>query len=298
MGIKSFIVKKYLAIWEKRDSERLRKQSFPDGIKEIADIPYINDGTEEHFLDIYYPEKFTGRLPVIIDIHGGGLVYGGKHLKRIYDGFLSKEGFIVFNINYRLAWDGVTVFEQIKDVAAALKWISAHMDGYSADKDRVFITGDSAGAFLAALITLISKSGRLQKLYGTGDIGLTIKAAGLISGMLYFDKKSLPLAALRSMCLPKKYKNADLYKNLVFKDLPEITDFPPLYLVSSDEDVLRGMTRHFVKVLSDMGIPHKFTYLKKEKGGYFGHVHSVMYPESKRGKIVNAEMIEFFRQNM
>ncbi len=294
MGLRTFFVKKLLKSWERSDNERLKGQTFPAGVAAVTDIPYIDDGAKEHLLDIYYPENAQGKLPVIIDIHGGGLLYGGKHLKKIYDGALAAEGNIIFNIDYRLAWGGVTLYDQISDCAAALKWISAHMYGYPADRNKVFITGDSAGGLLAAIMSLLSVSPRLRRLYCTDDFGLNIRAAGLISGMLNFYKPSLPYRGQRSMCLPKRYKNTELFKSLIFSDLPEMKDFPPVYMASSREDPLRAMSFDFEKNLKKYGVPYKFTYLKKVKGDYFGHIHNVKYPFGEKGKKINGEMLEFF----
>lgn len=78
MSIKQFLVYKMLKRWEKRDLKTLAKQEIPDGIKEFSGIPYVDDGHRGYLLDIYYPENAAGKLPLIIDIHGGGFLYGYK----------------------------------------------------------------------------------------------------------------------------------------------------------------------------------------------------------------------------
>lgn len=55
------------------------------------DIPYISDGNKYHLLDIYYPENAAEKLPVIIDIHGGGLMYAEKRLIASMRRVLRKE---------------------------------------------------------------------------------------------------------------------------------------------------------------------------------------------------------------
>ena len=71
---------------ERMDNKRIASQTPTPGIKAICDIPYINDGERAHLLDIYYPEstKETDRLPVIIDIHGGGWLYGYKEINKYF----------------------------------------------------------------------------------------------------------------------------------------------------------------------------------------------------------------------
>ena len=54
-------------------AKRIASQTEPEGLEQILDIPYIDDGEKGHLLDIYYPQGTTEKLPVIIDIHGGGI---------------------------------------------------------------------------------------------------------------------------------------------------------------------------------------------------------------------------------
>ena len=74
------------AFWQntkRMDDERIATLTPPSGVTEINNIPYLDDGHIHHQFDVYFPEgtKETDRLPVIIDIHGGGWMYGDKELK-------------------------------------------------------------------------------------------------------------------------------------------------------------------------------------------------------------------------
>lgn len=295
MGVKKYFVKKMLRKWEKQDNERLSRQVLPDGIKEIIDIPYIMDGHKGHFLDVYYPDGAKEKLPVIIDFHAGGLVYGNKELNKGYGYHLAKRGFTVFNVNYRLALDDTKVPGQIQDVIAAIKWISQHFGEYPANKDKVFITGESGGAFLAAIGALTTKSKRMQKLFGTENPDLDIKAVGLVSGLMNLEANSIGYWGLRSMCLEKGYKKQPFYQNLIFNKIPEIKDFPPTFLTTSDEDELRFMTLNFEKTLKQHNIPYKMKYFKKQEGMKFEHIFSVFYPERTESAELIEEMLEFFK---
>ena len=135
------------AFWknvEKNDIKNIASQTEPEGIKRIYDIAYIDDGHPLHRLDVYYPENTEGKLPVIIDIHGGGWMYGNKELNRIYCLNLAKRGYTVFNMSYRLVPE-VTVYDQLKDVMAAIDYIAKHLEDYPCDANNIMLTGDSAG---------------------------------------------------------------------------------------------------------------------------------------------------------
>ncbi len=70
------------------DTKRLSTQKMSEGISVLKDIPYTENADEYQLLDIYYPEGETEKRPVIIDIHGGGLMYGDKDMNRIYASIL------------------------------------------------------------------------------------------------------------------------------------------------------------------------------------------------------------------
>ena len=50
-------------------------------------------------MDIYRADAFAGKeLPVILNIHGGGLILGCKEYNRYFCAQLSKLGYLVFSI--------------------------------------------------------------------------------------------------------------------------------------------------------------------------------------------------------
>lgn len=44
----------------------------------ICDIDYMGDGKPCHFMDIYRPRNYEGKLPVMFNLHGGGFLLGKK----------------------------------------------------------------------------------------------------------------------------------------------------------------------------------------------------------------------------
>lgn len=295
MGLRKYFVGKMLKRWDEKDNKILAEQALPAGIKEILDIPYINDGHRGHLLDVYYPEGAKEKLPVIIDIHGGGFVSGYKDMNRLYGYHLAKRGFIVFNINYRIAFDDTKVPGQIQDVVKAINWIGDNINSYPADKEEVFITGESAGGALAVLVTLIAKSERLQKLFNTSKINVDIKAEGIVCGLMNIEESSIGYWGLRSMCLERGYKKQEYYQNLIFDNIPEMKDLPPNFLTTSDEDELRSMTLKFEKTLKKYNVEYKMKYYKRKEGKKLGHMFSILHPEYEESIELIDEMLSFFK---
>ena len=286
--------KYFWALTEERDRKRMEKQALPTGINAIFDIPYSEDRKNEHMLDVYFPEKYSDRkLPVIIDIHGGGLMYGNKELNKNYCYHLAERGFAVINVGYSLCPDNPYPC-CIVDVMHALEYIGEHMDGYPCDRNRVFITGDSAGAMLAAYAVLISSSEELRKVYKTGKINFEFKAAGFTSGMFFFDSGWARL--LSPGIFGKGGRRKSPYKNyLAFCDIIDKGKFPPTYFVTSKEDMLRKSTLMFKELLDDRGIENVLDDYPKGDGYKLEHVFSVLYPSEYPESVCTIDrMTKFF----
>lgn len=193
------------------DTKRLSEQEMTEGVSVTKDIPYIENADAYRRLDIYAPEGNTKDLPVIIDIHGGGLMYGEKELNRIYASRLASRGYIVIVINYRLCPD-VLYPDQVRDVMAAYRWVAQNGASYRCDLNNVYVVGDSAGGQLAFYTSIVNTSETLRALYETPETGLTLNAAGLISGM--YDMKSGFNSPLISCMLGYAYEQSPYYSVL------------------------------------------------------------------------------------
>ena len=130
------------------DRNRMPYYGADDDIDKFTNIPYIDDGTRAHQLDIYIPHDAimlaVHNLPVYIDVHGGGFVYGYKELNRNFCIALARRGFAVISISYRV-YPQADFLGQLQDVNAAISWLQNHADEYPIDPNRMGITGDSAG---------------------------------------------------------------------------------------------------------------------------------------------------------
>jgi dipeptidyl aminopeptidase/acylaminoacyl peptidase len=104
------------------------------------------------------PARFTGRRPVMINIHGGPGGSGSRERPR-YQGrsayFLNELGIAILAPNVRGSWgfgkafgrldDGIKREDSVKDIGALLDWIETQP---ALDKDRVMVTGVSYGGYM------------------------------------------------------------------------------------------------------------------------------------------------------
>jgi acetyl esterase/lipase len=99
-------------------------------------------------LDIYYPVDKKD-FPTVIWFHGGGLTGGNKSIPAE----LKSEGIAVVAVNYRLS-PKVKSPAYIEDAAAAVAWTFKNISKYKGSAKRIFVSGHSAGGYLASMISL------------------------------------------------------------------------------------------------------------------------------------------------
>lgn len=101
---------------------------------------------ERCVLDIYYP-KNTKSFSTIVWFHGGGLKFGNKEIPQR----LKEEGIAVVAVNYRF-FPKIKAPKYIEDAAASVAWVFNHIEEYGGDSTKIFISGHSAGGYLASMI--------------------------------------------------------------------------------------------------------------------------------------------------
>ncbi len=134
-------------------------RNFPQdkGYRIKENISYVSEDEKDEYklerckLDIYYPEDVKD-FATLVWYHGGGLTGGNKHL---LDEFRN-QGYAVVCVNYRL-YPRALCPSYIEDSAEALAWVFKHIAEYGGDPDKIFISGHSAGGYLALMLTLDKK---------------------------------------------------------------------------------------------------------------------------------------------
>ncbi len=278
------------------DDKRIASLSLPEGIKEINNIPYTDSGSEYHLFDVYYPENTDKKLPVIIEIHGGGWMYGTKDLNKIYSEYLAKRGFVVFNISYRLMPE-VTVPEQLQDIAKAISRAKELFPELPCDTKNIIITGDSAGGQLASFTAALSESEALREYFDTSDHGLKFNCAVLTSPVAYMND-TLPMGLYCRMMWGEKglHKSTKKYMNIdeLLRDVPA---FPPSLLITSSGDTLaRSQTRRLYKDMLTLSIDAKLLDFPKFDGRNLPHVFACLEPYSPEGKLCIDKVCEFINK--
>ncbi|MBM3813521.1 MAG: alpha/beta hydrolase [Acidimicrobiia bacterium] len=152
---------------------------LPDAYQMEANISYAQ--FPETKLDIMAPKAPASvKRPGVIVIHGGGWVGGTK--EQVASGYCLpylEKGFVVANVEYRLA-KAAPAPAAVQDVLLAAQWFHKNADKYNVDKNRIIVTGNSAGGHLSLMVGMTPKSARLGpttkiaavvNFYGITDVG-------------------------------------------------------------------------------------------------------------------------------
>lgn len=118
-----------------------------ESVRVVGNLEY-SQAYDNSFLDLYLPAQQEGKVPVVVFLHGGGFFKGDKEMAKYFGPALSAGRYAFASLNYTLAPDA-TIFEQLKQVNEALRFLKEKALEYGLDLTQVNMAGSSAGGFLA-----------------------------------------------------------------------------------------------------------------------------------------------------
>ncbi|WIB36575.1 alpha/beta hydrolase [Curtobacterium sp. MCJR17_043] len=150
----------------------------------------------------------VGSRPAVMMIHGGSWSHGDKATAayRSVCQFLASEGFVTFNVDYRLA--PTDPFPAgLDDVRRALDFVfrPTTMQTYDVDPDRVGVFGGSAGGNLAALLAVedhessaYADGSRIRAVVDlSGPTDLTVRSTGAEGGRCLVPAEAVAVPRVR-----------------------------------------------------------------------------------------------------
>lgn len=214
---------------------------------------------ERCVLDMYHPIDQEG-FATVIWFHGGGLTEGNKYLP----GEIRNQGLAIVAPNYRLS-PKVPAPVCIEDAAAAVAWVFNHISRYGGDPEKIFISGHSAGGYLASMVGL--------------DVSY-LKAhqidANRIAGLIPFSGHTITHFTVRGeQGIPGHQAVIDRYAPLYHVR----ADAPPLLLITGDRELeLLGRYEENAYLMRMMRVAgHKDTRIM-ELDGYDHGMERPAYP--------------------
>ena len=232
--------------------------------KTVYNIPYYESNlnklddylNERCKLDIYYPDN-EKEFTTIVWFHGGGLTGGNKELPD----FLKNKGMCIVGVNYRLS-PVVEAPSYIEDAAAAVAWVFNNIEYYGGDSSKIFISGHSAGGYLAMMIGL-DKNYLFEHNIDANNIAGLIPLSG--QTITHFNIRE-------NMGMKDKQPLVDKFAPLFHVR----NDAPPLLLITGDRELeMLGRyeeNAYLARMMKVVG--HKQTRLLELQG----YDHGMTYP--------------------
>src|SRR5215471_15874097 len=157
-----------------------------DAVRVVHDVRYspaagADDGSGKDRLDLYLPQGKTA-FPVLVSLHGGGLVEGDKNEQAFVGQTFASTGIGTAVVSYHLS-PQVTHPRHVQDAAAAVAWVKKHIAEYGGNPALVFLTGHSAGAYLAGLLIT---DGRYLAAVGLSP--RDVRGVALVSGFYWVER--------------------------------------------------------------------------------------------------------------
>ena len=214
-----------------------------ENVHVFKDIEYAKPGARAQSLDVFVPKNATGKMPLIIWIHGGGWINGNKENCPVVD--FTARGYVVASINYRLS--GAAIFPaQIIDCKSAIRFLRVNAEKYQIDPNHVGVWGSSAGGHLAALV---GTTGDVKEFDQGDNLSISSKVQAVVdyfgpTDFLKMDSNGLPDAKMKHD-IPTSPESRLIggpiteNKDKVAKANPitYITkDTPPFYIAHGDRD--------------------------------------------------------------
>jgi len=265
---------------------RLQQRATADRVRVVRNVPYLGSGMRSHHLDVYVPRGKQGPLPVVLYVHGGVFVGCSKETHFFVGHRFANAGFVLFNVNYRLA-PRHKFPAALEDVSEALRWVHDNAARFGGDPTRLVLAGESAGANLVTSLAVACASPRpepwARALY---DAGVAPKAVVAACGILHVSQATRlgakphlgPIVRRVLNLLPHTYVDLrkpwnagelDLLDPLrIFESEHRFTrPLPGFFLPVGTEDPLIDDTRRMAEALTRRAVPHEVRY-------YSGELHA------------------------
>ena len=252
------------------------------GLERISDVPYQGTGLGAHTLDVYRPVRRAEPLPVVLYVHGGGFRILSKETHWVMSLAFARRGYVVFNINYRLAPEHPFP-AAMEDSCAALAWVHENAARFGGDPTRLVLAGESAGANLVTALAVATSYARpepwARRVFEAGVRPLAVlPACGIlqVSDVDRFARRKRlstflvdRLREVEGSYLRGAAGERELADPLVTLERGEAPAraLPPFFAGVGTADVLLDDTRRLKAALDRLGVPCEARY-------YPGEIHA------------------------
>jgi acetyl esterase len=232
------------------------------GLPEVGAFHEAVPVSEGVTADVVVPAG-EGPHPVLVYLHGGGWICGSPTTHRKLGYRFAEAGFLVLNVDYRMAPEHPfpTPFD---DCVAAIRWAHAECTRWGGDPARLAVGGDSAGGNLsAAAAAALTDDPACPKaallIYGVfdfaafGDMPVTDMAEGAEVSQEDGDK----MIELMVGSYLGSERSDELLRDPRISPLHAAAKLPPSHVVCGSADPLVSQAESLAKALEEAGVVHE-----------------------------------------
>jgi acetyl esterase/lipase len=207
---------------------------------------------------LYRPDAPSGPLPVLIWMHGGGWVLGDLEIDDLMLRGLTKTvGCAVVNVDYRLSPEH-SFPAAIDDCYAVLEWVESQGPSVGLDASRIAIGGGSAGAGLAAGVSLLARDrgskaiGFQLLIYAAINDRNTAQVADGEPENLFWSRENTLRCWQAYLDGRNGSEDVPLYAAPI--RAADLSGLPPAYLASGSLDMFLDDNLEYARRLNDAGV--------------------------------------------
>ncbi len=123
--------------------ERHRKLRYAEGKRALLDVFRKR------------PAEGESPKPLFFYIHGGGWVSGKRNIRQFYCMHWADKGYVCASVGYDYALDAKHP-EHLRQIFKALEFVLDRAREYGIDTGRIVVAGESAGGYLASMMTAVA----------------------------------------------------------------------------------------------------------------------------------------------
>jgi acetyl esterase len=236
-------------------------QSAPISMPDIVESwVTVSSAFGDFGVRIIRPPGFTGLLPVVLYLHGGGWILGSwiTHdllTRRLAVGVNAAVVFVEYSRAPEARYP-----VQLEQCHAAAQWIQDQGAGAGFDVTRIAVAGDSAGGNMSTVLTLMAKQrGSVQFVHQSLYYPMTDANAEDSESLRRFKDGPYGSAEGLAWFWNSYLTNADSRSDILVSPLratvADLQGLPPALVIVDENDVLRDQGEAYADRLRDAGVP-------------------------------------------
>lgn len=278
------------------------EKHVPAGITSVDNQQY-RPNNKDGYLDVFYPEHTTTKLPTVVWVHGGGWVSGDKNDIDNYLKILASHGYTAVGVDYTVAPEAQYPMPllQLND---ALNYLQQNAERLHIDEGKIVLAGDSAGSqIVAQMATLITNPAYANEV-GIAPTMTPEKLKGMLLNCGAYDLAlpdyNGPFGSFLHTVLWAYSGTKDFLNDPKLKPasvINYVTDkFPPSFITAGNADPLLAQSTKLATKLGGLGVPTSTLFYPADHQPALNHEYQFDL-DTADGKRALEKMADFLKDN-